>query len=305
MATLSGNVLDIFGDPAERLVRAYLRSTGALQGADVSDSVTGDFSITVPTSAAHFVIVFDGVATPGDDYNNNVSLLCHFDGSNGSTSFYDEKGHTLTANGNAQISTAQNKFGGSSLLLDGAGDYVSSASSSDWDLPGDFTIECFVRLVAMPTTDSWPASWNSFFAVCTHGVPGAGSGCGLMIGQTNILWNNNDASAASGAHGMSTGVWYHLAATRSSGTLRLFVDGAITGSATGITADYTYAQPLWIGAETGEGAYFNGYIDELRITKGVARYTSAFTPPAQKFTTLPEVGEPDSNALISDNIVPV
>ncbi|MGE3298622.1 MAG: phage tail protein, partial [Porticoccaceae bacterium] len=76
-----------------------------------------------------------GIIGAGEDpYWNNVVALLHMDGTNGSTTFTDQKGHTFTATGNAQISTAQSKFGGASALFDGTGDLVSSADHADWAL---------------------------------------------------------------------------------------------------------------------------------------------------------------------------
>lgn len=221
-----------------------------------------------------------------DPYIDLNVLGLHFDGTNGSTTFTDVLGKPVTASGNAQISTAQSMFGGASGLFDGTGDYltISSDYASLFDFgTGDFTIEMFVRLAAMPTSDAWPTSFASHFVPFSHGVPSSGSGYGLVIGQTNIMWNNNDPAVASGAHGMTTGVWYHLAVTRASGTVRIFVNGIKTGEATGITSNYVYAQPTWIGCETGETAWFNGNIDDLRVKKGVALYTANFTPPTEAF----------------------
>lgn len=221
-----------------------------------------------------------------DPYIHLNVLGLHFDGTNGSTTFTDVLGKPVTASGNAQISTAQSMFGGASGLFDGAGDYltISSAYASLFDFgTGDFTIEMFVRLAAMPTSNSWPTSFASHFVPFSHGIPGSGSGYGLVIGQTNIMWNNNDPAVASGAHGMTTSVWYHLAVTRASGTVRIFVNGIKTGEATGITSNYVYAQPAWVGCETGETAWFNGNIDDLRVKKGIALYTANFTPPTEAF----------------------
>ncbi len=79
----------------------------------------------------------------------NTVLLLHADGSNGSTVFVDSgsNGKTVTAYGNAQISTAQSKFGGASAYFDGNGDYLSVPSSDDWSFGTEaFTMEAWIRL---------------------------------------------------------------------------------------------------------------------------------------------------------------
>lgn len=88
-------------------------------------------------------------------YGSVVALL-HMNGSDASTTFTDQRGHTFTAAGNAQIDTAQSKFGGASGLFDASGDYISTPDSDEWSFgSGDFTIECWYR----------PTRTNSFFLV--------------------------------------------------------------------------------------------------------------------------------------------
>ena len=239
-----------------------------------------------------------------DPFGNLVVLACRFNGANGSTTFTDENGHTLTAYGNAQLTTTSPKFGTACLALDGASDYasISSASAADFDFgTGDFTVEAWVWFNVMPTSDAWPSSWSSHMVVFAHGVTGAAAGYGLVIGQTKIMWSNNDPQVAVGTHGMTTGQWYHVAAVRRGGVVSTFVDGQLKGVSEGITTNYTYAQPSWVGCETGDGAWFNGKIDDLRITKA-ARYTGDFTPPPIAFKDYALAG--DENALVFDRVVP-
>jgi len=143
-----------------------------------------------------------------------------------------------------------------------------------------------VQLKAMPTSNSWPGAFSSWMEIVGVGTLNTTDGWQFRIGQTLLAFGTNlDTTAVTGTHGMSTGTWYHLAVTRSGNVYTLYVDGSSVGSAT-----YTTQQPGsgaygFIGAETGQGAYLNGYIDDLRITKGVARYTSSFTPPTKSFPT--------------------
>ena len=90
---------------------------------------------------------------------------------------------------------------------------------------------------------------------------------------------------------LSTSTWTHVAVTRSGSTVRGFLNGSLISSGTS-TRDFTNSYPLFVGIWGTSGGNwpsgtidspFNGYIDDLRITKGVARYTANFTPPTQAF----------------------
>lgn len=222
----------------------------------------------------------------GDPEFANVSLLCHFDGTDGSTTFVDSSPspNTLTAFGNAQIDTAQSKFGGASGFFDGAGDYVGLADSSDFTFgSGDFTIEAWVRLngaagaegayVVGQINGLFTIATGSFFLALNDSTRPAG----LMATGTSLV-------VAAGTTVLATGTWYHLAFTRQGNTFRMFVNGVLEGSQTSSAAMNDSGEAISIGRPGSyNGAYLNGWIDDLRITKGVARYTEDFTPPAAPF----------------------
>jgi len=217
-----------------------------------------------------------------DPYFESVSLLLHMDGSNASTTFVDSSLGNLavTANGNAQISTAQSKFGGSSGLFDGNGDYLTLADSSIWDLSGDFTIEAWVK-----------ASATGFGPIFSTRNTGAAVNPVLYLWDTGVLaWYYNTAARITGTTNIVGGNFYHVAVCRSGDSTRLFVNGVQEG-ATYVNSDTYVADGVWIGSIPASNQHFNGYIDDLRVTKGVARYTSNFTPPTLPFynTTIPTV----------------
>ena len=228
-----------------------------------------------------------------DPYWSQVSLLLHFDGANGSTAFTDSSSNalTVTANGNAQISTAQSKFGGASGLFDGDGDYaeLTSPSSAIGQISGDFTIECWVRWNAVP-----PGDGNGLERqiIGQHDWPeSASDGWWVLFGVSSGLFfyvSGDDAVQAttSSVFAWETDRWYHIAVVRSGGNVRLYVDGLQTGDAVaaGQVLLANDSRPLTIGGDvSGNATPMNAYIDELRITKGVARYTAAFTPPDAAF----------------------
>jgi hypothetical protein len=209
--------------------------------------------------------------TTGDPYWNDVSLLLHMDGSNGSTTFTDSSStpKTITVNGNAQISTAQSKFGGASGLFDGSGDYLEEAGLTLGT--SDFTMECWVRLASI--TDC--AIFNQGNSDST------GSYC-LAVNSANgkVYFYADNSSRFSSVGALSVDTWSHVALVRAGNDYKLFIDGTLDGSYTG-THNHS-STPFKIAKGFGGIAELNGYIDETRITT-VARYAANFTPATAAF----------------------
>ena len=173
-------------------------------------------------------VVEEWDAISGDLFYNSCSLLMHFSGSNGSTTFTDNSPSTktVTSNNGASISSAQSKFGSRSGLFDGVDDYLIISGNTVCNFgSGDFTVECWVRLNAMPTSDAWPTNYSSHFVVITAGTPSAADGIGFIIGQTKLIVQSNDTQMPNALHGMTTNTWYHIAYVRRGNTLYLFVNG--------------------------------------------------------------------------------
>jgi hypothetical protein len=230
----------------------------------------------------------------GDPYFSNVSLLMHMEGSNGSTIFADSSSapKSINAVGGANISTAQSKFGASSAIFDGSGDYLTTAVDAAFELgTGDLTIEFFVRLQAYSA--SYAGSYGAAIAATYKAGTGTPIGWQVRINGTassfttvNVYTGTSDLNFS---YAFSLNTWYHVAVSRVSGQIRVFVDGNQAGSTVSNTDSFTgnvaTSRPLRIGAlnDTTYFFYLNGFIDELRITKGVGRYSSAFTPPSSAF----------------------
>ena len=157
------------------------------------------------------------------------------DGINNSTNIIDSSANnfTVTVNGNAKISTAQSKFGGSSLYFDGNGDYLdfSTANSSAFTFgTGGFTIEFWIKSTATNANILNPANLSG------------GGFWGIIIQSSNLRWNNSynstnlwQVSAAS----ILDNNWHHVAISRASGLTRVFFDGILQNSFTD-TTNYTY-----------------------------------------------------------------
>ena len=225
------------------------------------------------------VLKKDSVAVdPNTDPNfANVSLLLYGNGINGSTSIIDSSPSpkTVTAFGNAQISTAQSKFGGSSIAFDGTGDYLSIPASSSFAFGlADFTVELWLYR----SGSGQQHLYEGRDLVATNMIL-------LYVNSSNQLaYYANNALAIATTAVPALNAWAHVALCRASGNSRLFLDGVQVGStfadSTNIVAPPTTVN---IGANPLGNTPLNGYIDDLRITKGVARYTANFTPPVSQF----------------------
>jgi hypothetical protein len=197
--------------------------------------------------------------------------------------------NNLETVGNAQISTAQSKFGGSSMYFDGAGDYLTAANSALFDFgASDFTIEMWVYPTAVgqsSLTLLYCKPNGSGYSGIAIGQAISGYGAVIYASSTGTTWNL--ASGVS-AGTMTANAWNHVAVCRYGTNLYGFVNG-ILGSTTSVstTALVSTTTQVSIGSSLGTAnTYLTGYIDDLRITKGIARYTSNFTPPTSAFLTL-------------------
>lgn len=223
---------------------------------------------------------------PTDPNFANVSLLLHGDGTNGSTTIIDSSPtpKTVTAFGNAQISTAQSKFGGASIAFDGTGDYLTVPHNSAFSANADFTAECWLRMAQLNRLQ-FIADKRSSTSINSEWFWYIGSdnkiAAALFNTSSGGVYLNVLSSSA-----LLINTWYHIAFTLAGTTLRLFVDGTLEATSSTPTGTYaTNTNQLTIGRDiaTVPGRDLNGYIDDLRITKGVARYTANFTPPTAPF----------------------
>ena len=229
--------------------------------------------------------------TVGEVHFPKNILHLPFDGSNGATSTSDvsNQNNTVTVNG-AQISSAQSKFGGTSLLLDGSNDYLS-IGGSEWNSnldSGDFTVEFWIRLDALGgqrIVSNYNGS-NGWGVVMWSG----GGGTNYF----DAFWYSGgwkyiqyDVGGSSQYTTPSVDTWYHLAFVRNGNDWSLYLNGTAEGTRTGLSGSITSSSlgHLELGRRQDDAEYVDGYIDDLRITKGLARYTSNFTPPTTAHLT--------------------
>jgi len=245
----------------------------------------GGGSVTIPAS--------------GDQYFDNVSLALKMQGVTGSTAFTDSsiRPKTATVYSTAKISTAQSKFGGSSGLFNGTSDYISFPADSDFNFgSGDFTIEAWIYQTANA------GSYAGDSAACILGQDDSTNGTssyGWSVNLNPSAPNNfaffytttaGDRKSVSVTSGISLNAWTHVSISRNANKIYLFVNGVLKNSG-GTTFTDTLRDStttLKVGGQVFDGTYkyfFPGYIDDLRITKGVGRYTATFTLGTGTFPT--------------------
>ena len=247
------------------------------------------------SSSAYKLKILD--VDSGDILYNNVSILLNMDGANGSTSFIDTSINSLNVfpSGDAQISATQSKFGGSSASFDGVGDYLTVSPNTVFGMGlDDYTIEAWIY-GTFPTTD---VNYYTIWTVDTGGGAFAqlrfgNNGFGNRL-QFNTGVNFNNVFGLTLTKSDFINVWRHIAVVRNSGNVTVYVDGIAAtrwtlGPETGttVTHDLGLSCSLKIGASQSNNNLFKGFIDDFRITRGVARYTSNFTPPVAAFSAPP------------------
>jgi hypothetical protein len=213
----------------------------------------------------------------GDPSFASVSLLLSMNGANNSTTFTDRSSNalTVTANGNAKISTAQSKFDGTSAVLDGTGDYLMTPHNAVFSIEStDFALEAWI----------YRSASNAIHNILNKRIGIPASGWGWRINSNNTLqFFHPGGSSITSTGTVPSGAWVHVAATRSGNTVRQFVGGTLDATTATFSNGTSNTTELRVGVDEAGGDGFNGYIDDLRITKGVARYTSSFTPPDRPF----------------------
>lgn len=235
-----------------------------------------------------------------DPYWSNVALLMHMDGANGSTTFTNAKtGATASVFGQAQISTAQSKFGSASALFDGNGDYISFPSAAGFNFGGgNFTIEGFVRFAGYPANNEGlykstlvakdrSPQYGSPLREFGFNVTGTASSL-TAIEFTGFASDTPTYASVSANFSFSLNTWYHVAVSRVGNLMYLFVDGVLLnpgGTAFNITIQTT-STTIKLGSIDYNDLYkyfLNGNLEEVRITKGVGRYSSSFTVPTAAY----------------------
>jgi YD repeat-containing protein len=272
------------GVPSRTSTFTYDAMGRMLNSTDPLNRVTS--RVYYPTASS-----FSDSEANSDPYFSSVSVLLRGEGANNSTTIVDSAAapKTIAAWGAAKISTAQKKSGGSSMTFGGDGDYliVPASPGNNFNFgTGDFTVEAWFYLA------SAGSSYRSLFV-----MPWGSTNMSIRFGDDGFGGRLQFASEAtafaplySSEHTQASlvGAWHHVAFTRSGGLARAFLDGNLltlrnnnfSGSPVTSWADasnITSVAQAYVSNASGQT--WHGYIDDVRVTKGVARYTASFTPP--------------------------
>lgn len=224
----------------------------------------------------------------------SVSILLLGDGTNGSTTFTDSGpiGHTVTAVGNAQVSTSSPKFGSGSILLDGTGDYLTVPGHVSTAFPGVFTWDFWFKHSSASARGCVIGHANNPRGATNYQVefnPESNNNFRIYVDSgSDYLTDFTDSS-------LSDGNWHHMAITRDSiNDLRIYYDGVHKALQNFSGTFGNATDGFWIGDYIiiPTFADYAGNIDCFRMTKGVARWTgtSSFSPPTSEDDYLPAAG---------------
>jgi hypothetical protein len=181
--------------------------------------------------------------------------------------------HVLETLGNAQLSTAIKKYGSASMYFDGTGDYLTIPTNPGFVFgTGDFTIEAWFYIVS-----------GAVGAIYDTRSGASGITPLLYFSSSTLRYYMNGGDQITSGTTLSSATWYHVALVRNSGSSKMYLNGAQTGSTYADTNNFTLTNTINIGRGNDGNNVLNGYIDELRITKGFARYTANFTAPTSAF----------------------
>jgi hypothetical protein len=207
--------------------------------------------------------------------------LLHMNGSDGSTTFTDESGKTWTAVSSAQIDTAQSVFGGASALFDGDNDKITSGDHDDWWLDNGsnsnlWTLDCWFKLSATGGT----------YGIMGQHKDDSNRWSVVLVGASNLLrfsFSNAGADHNIDKTWVQDTDWHHLAIVKNgtAGYMHFLGGAQISTTATDTTPMDNYAGDIKIGS--GHTYFFPGWIDEVRISKGIARWTANFYPPSSAY----------------------
>lgn len=253
---------------------------------------TGEISGVPEDTVGHYTATVFGVDTTGRAVTEQISIgiadmisLIHFEGADNQTTFTDETGRTWGRVSSPYIDTAQSKFGGSSARIPSSGDRIICTVA---DQNGDFDFGdddfCF---------DLWARAY-SYSGPNYPGLFGKRSGntnttCGISCGYNGNSGSypvtariNWDTSYISGVWYTPVGEWFHVAFNRIDGVLKMFVNGVEEGSVAAVTMTGGSTSDMMIGAHydhTSTG-WWNGWIDEWRVSRGAGKWRKSFTPPS-------------------------
>lgn len=233
--------------------------------------------------------------------DNYTKVLLHMDGSDGSTDFTDESGKVWTPVNTTfpanypQQDTSYKKFGtGSGLFQSSSGSYLLHDDSSDFYLAsGDFCFDFWMRLATIPAAGSsfrifgQQTDSNNYMrlAVARDAEDTTTSLAFLLkTSGTSLVDMTRDVT-------VEVNTWYHVAVSWDGDNLYLFLNGSLLTPSLSYSGTFANQAAVFTIGQAGDSRYYNGWLDEFRFSKGVARWTDSFTPPAVPYAPRSSYGE--------------
>lgn len=227
-------------------------------------------------------------SSTGDSYWTSVSLALHLDGTNGSTSFVDDSNNHFsitTYSGSPSLSTSQYKFGSASLYLDGASAIQTPSAAAAMSVTSPYTIDCWIY----PTSRG--VNYGAGIFDKSNSGPYGEQMWYIDTAGHLVFWRQFtiQTGQVTSTQTIPLNQWTHIALTYDGSQIKQFINGTLDGSVASAAGWYSStSQAPTIGYVHVDGfgntySYFTGYIDDFRITSGVARYTGSFTAPTQTF----------------------
>lgn len=207
-----------------------------------------------------------------DPYWSDVSLLLKMEDADGGTAFTDSSSNALTMTATAVVTSSEYKFGTRSANFQSGSKVIETPASSLFNFPGDFTIEMWARWSAVVNA----IGFRTLFTLGSYTN-------GILFRDDNLYVDGTSISTDIGLDNDTA--WHHYAVSRSGSALKAFKDGTSFATTTTSSQLNSTSASLQLGrSQHATGSeYWIGQIDEVRITKGVARYTANFTPPTAPF----------------------
>jgi len=287
-----GYLTNIHFIDGQALTPSSFTETDATTGQLIPKTYTGTYGLVSVAAATGALPIFNttdtygavkGTGTRTDTNSASIVLALPMDGTNGGTSFGDQsaviKGSgsakTVTVNGNSNTSTAQSKFYGSSGYFDGTGDYLTIPAQTDFAFgTGDFTVECYVYQVARSPYQTHLAGSQ------TYGVAGDWLFVINAAGTLAFQIGNSATGSYTSTSLVPLNVWTHVSLSRQSGVVRGFINGVDAGGSLTYSTSIASVIVFSTGSDSGGNANssLNGYLQDVRVYKGVAKYTGNFSP---------------------------
>jgi hypothetical protein len=254
---------------------------GSTFNGSISDAAVYGTALTGAQIQAH--VARANLVSQDPHYGLNT-LLLHANGSHASTTTVDSSTglKTITSFNGASLSIDQFKFGNSSMFFNGSNQYFGLTNYVDWNLGArDFTIECWVR-------PSRVVGDQCIIACANGSAQNSNYAFALMMSDNKPyfrFYNVNTAYGGTGNLTVAINEWCHLVAIRNKTTLEFYVNGKLSNqtNVSTIAVNNPAGSVVQIGTSKDNFYPYQGYIDELRITKNVARYAKKFTPPTEPF----------------------